>query len=79
MSERVVNIHIQDADDGAYISIRGEMRLVEMLAVSLMLLKKSVEKGTELGGSVSILQDLLDTVKRRVDQDFPGTITDVKN
>lgn len=80
MSERVVTVRFQDGDGGVYISIHGEMRLVEMLATAYLLLQKSIDKGAErLGESVWMLRDLLVSVKRAADDEAPNAIVEAKN
>lgn len=75
-----ITIEIHEADDGAYISILGTMRVVEMMAVSYLLLKRAQQESIErLKGAVDALKEILDSVKRIQDEEYPGRIVDLKN
>lgn len=82
--ENVITVKLRDAeaeDLGIYISIHGQMRVIDMLAVSYVLLNACVEAGEDhLGGAATAVHGAAQAVLRTLKQEYPGTtVSEVKN
>jgi hypothetical protein len=71
-----VKIDIADAENelGVHISIVGEMRLLDLLAVSYMMLSAAVGAGeARLGGALEAVRGAVESVQRTLNDEYPGT------
>ena len=82
-NEHEIRIVISDSekDLGVFVSIQGAMRLIDMLAISYMMLNASVDAGAaRLGGALEAVKGAVEAVRRTLNDEYPGTsIEEAKN